>query len=1422
MENGTSSMLANDALQQQNGVETDSESEADELERMCEPADPNQIQLESTNQCVKIDNLKKHFMQDGNVVRAVDGLSLTMYPGEIFALLGHNGAGKTTAISVLTGLIPSSGGSISVYEHDLENEMDALRGSLGVCPQHNVLWDDLTVYEHVRLFASFRNMPSDRIEAHVHELIAAVGLTDKTHTLSKALSGGMKRRLSVAIAFVGDPKLIVLDEPTSGMDPYSRRALWDLLKRLKENRIIILTTHYMEEADVLGDRIAIMSGGKLKCCGSSLFLKNLYGCGYNLTMVRTVNEKGKQGQTGPGTLVPNSEVLAFIKQFVPETEVMSEVGAEFAVRLPFSASVKFEQLFNALDEKKRQFSIGSYGVSVTTLEEVFLKVASGQMAAVNERHFERHASTTTAPAVAGASASAGGGSSSGTAEATRQSVHGVNVSVGGGVGHDTHASEETVKFVEGPVLYLKQFEALLKKRVWYAQRDMRAVMCQCVLPVIMLLFGLMVLKYSHRPTTQPSIVMDTSHYNTLLSRQNLPSHVMPFTADFDVKDNATMLLKSAADAHLIDSATWLPVDDRLTCEDKDKQIVRNKAGGMNPFANINIPGLSPSPNVSEKFFNFSVNLLATTGQQQASRYGGMAFMYEQSESLRKIMETMGVDVEEAMKILEEWKNQKRDEQAEAMAGGDGNKDLIANVLDLFRASTALFVNTTSLHAPAVFANLRSNMLLNVFGAQRHAKISTMNHPLPPTYWEKNDINSAAIGWGIAGSLFVIISFSFIPAGIVAYVVREKQTQVKFQQFVSGVSYWTYWSSNFVFDSAFFALPVLCAMGFFYYFRIITLINHGGAQWTAMLLLLYGPACTAQTYLTSFLFSNYTTAQNVTLACNLMLGTVLTLFVFMIEQIAINSKSAKMSDFAFNASAIFRILPTFCLGHGLLRISDCSPDGKLAIQKLIDGKNQCEDYLKWDILGGDFTYLIVESFVYLLLVVVIDAGSSLPTVKRLAARLFPTPPLPPNALCFEDDDVRAEKERVKGIQPDPSHWDDHVIRVEGVRKVFGGGCSGGAAKHAVKNVSFAASAGEVIGVLGVNGAGKTTTLRMLCGDAYPDDGSIHITGRDLGTELGRCRRMIGYCPQFDALLDLLTCREHLTLFAQIKGIPDHQIEKCVNDKLHEMNLVQYTDKRAGTLSGGNKRKLSVAVAIIGEPPIVFMDEPSCGMDPVARRFMWTVIQNIAQRRKKSAILVTTHSMEEAEALATRLLIMVEGQAKCIGAVQHIKQVYGQGFELTLKTKQIEETAIKQQLETWQMPADAPLSKDHVAHMCSQNADRLLAALGATDSSINSQIERVGFIPGKLFAEWWLMEDAGQQLQQVLRREFPGAQVLEHHGYMWRFHLPKQQDQEVALGDLFGRLEACREEACVSEYSLSQTTLEQIFNQFAALASNPHAE
>jgi len=201
-------------------------------------------------------------------------------------------------------------------------------------------------------------------------------------------------------------------------------------------------------------------------------------------------------------------------------------------------------------------------------------------------------------------------------------------------------------------------------------------------------------------------------------------------------------------------------------------------------------------------------------------------------------------------------------------------------------------------------------------------------------------------------------------------------------------------------------------------------------------------------------------------------------------------------------------------------------------------------------------------------------------------------------CAEILDSDVEKEKLLLQQ---SSSDDYVISVQGLRKLYG--IRGiGTPLEAVKGVWFGVKKGEVFGFLGTNGAGKTSTLSMLTGVHKPCEGTATICGYPISDQLS-CRQMIGFCPQFDAIFNLLSAREHLEFYCLLKGISHNGTKDAmVSRLLTDLGLTQYADQAAGQYSGGNKRKLSCAIALIGDPEVVILDEPSSGMDPISKRFM----------------------------------------------------------------------------------------------------------------------------------------------------------------------------------------------------------------------------
>jgi ABC-2 type transport system ATP-binding protein len=216
-----------------------------------------------------------HIVKKYGDFTAVDEVSFTVADGEIFGLLGPNGAGKSTLIRMMTTLIPITAGTAHIAGHDVQKDPEAVRRTIGVIPQALTSDLDLTVEENMSIYAKLYDVPTKKRKAAIDELLQLVDLTKWRDAQTKTLSGGMRRRLEIARGLVHSPKIFFLDEPTTGLDPVSRVAVWEMLTNIKSQRqlTILITTHYMDEADRLCDRIAIVDHGKLVALDSPVALK---------------------------------------------------------------------------------------------------------------------------------------------------------------------------------------------------------------------------------------------------------------------------------------------------------------------------------------------------------------------------------------------------------------------------------------------------------------------------------------------------------------------------------------------------------------------------------------------------------------------------------------------------------------------------------------------------------------------------------------------------------------------------------------------------------------------------------------------------------------------------------------------------------------------------------------------------------------------------------------------------------------------------------------------------------------------------------------------------------------------------------------------------------------------------------------------
>ena len=370
----------------------------------------NHEDLNEVNQSLKSNNT---YLNLKNVTRkydqlvAVDNFSGELFKNEIFCLLGHNGAGKTTLIKMISGTEDPDRGDIFLNGISVITDKNYLYHNIGLCQQEDIFFEYLTVSEHLKYMMEIKGVKSDKEQ--IEDLINKIDLKQKKDAICKNLSGGEKRKLCIAMALIGNSQLVLLDEPTSGMDVMAKRALWDFLKEFKKDKIIILTTHSLDEAEYLGDRIGalwdflkefkkdkiiiltthsldeaeylgdrigIMTNGRFICSGTSSYLKTKYPCGFNLNLLvnsKVFNENYKE------------QLYNQLIKYEPNLEVKIASKGLFSLNIQ-SNNQNIKEIFDTIEANKAVFGIEDYTVSSTSLEDVFLKL--NQKIEISEKNNE--------------------------------------------------------------------------------------------------------------------------------------------------------------------------------------------------------------------------------------------------------------------------------------------------------------------------------------------------------------------------------------------------------------------------------------------------------------------------------------------------------------------------------------------------------------------------------------------------------------------------------------------------------------------------------------------------------------------------------------------------------------------------------------------------------------------------------------------------------------------------------------------------------------------------------------------------------------------------------------------------------------------------------------------------------------------------
>eukprot|EP01083_Nonionella_stella_P130674 396640_1 len=461
------------------------------------------------------------------------------------------------------------------------------------------------------------------------------------------------------------------------------------------------------------------------------------------------------------------------------------------------------------------------------------------------------------------------------------------------------------------------------------------------------------------------------------------------------------------------------------------------------------------------------------------------------------------------------------------------------------------------------------------------------------------------------------------------VMNERVSKAKHLQAVSGVSNFEFWLANFIWDFFVMLICMLLWLPLFALFRYDFFFVGGNWAPTLVMIVLFCASSVPLAHLASFMF-------------NSVGGLTMSFSMFNILSYVLTSKTGSLNSMCV-MKYLVRSLPIYAFITAFL-------------EDHLTGLQNNSYPLKawtWDRTGIACVALGVTFVLFCAALIFIDTFTALPGLSSIF-RYCRRKGAEDQENDMEDDDVRDERERiVKGA--------DDLIRVKKLRREYRPLLQ--QKKVAVKSISFGVKAGEIFGFLGVNGAGKSTTLKMLTGDVAPSSGSARLNGFSIKTQQRALRRFVGYCPQTDALIEKLSPREHLKLFARIRNVPEKNVATLTSALIDLIGLTEHADKKVKELSFGNKRKLSTVIALIGCPKICFLDEPSSGMDPQAKRAVWDLI---SKTMGSGAVILNTHHMEECEALCQRVSIMISGEFRCIGTLPHLKSKFGKGYHVEIST------------------------------------------------------------------------------------------------------------------------------------------------------------
>ena len=1173
-------------------------------------------------------------------VRAVDGLTLTQPINSILALLGHNGAGKSTTIGILTGLLPLSSGTCSLFGKNVSDarEMSTIQSLSGVCPQHDILFPELTANEHCILFAHIKGVPVNEINKECEERLKFMDLLDVRHHRSSTFSGGMKRRLSVAMATISDPPFLVLDEPTTGMDPVNRRMCWKLIQKLKQDRLIIVTTHSMLEAETLGDSIGIMAKGKLAAKGTPLQIKNEYGDGYSLSIVLKDDScSGEQALTDGFRKALGSASRASDAPLAADFRITQRDGRALKFCVPSRCVSKLPLVLRYLESVEGEI-VSEWGVSDSTLESAFLNVTerSGFSYSTNQREEEINI----------------------------DSIEETKSTEDGGV-------IPSISVSRSRSLFCQSFCALLHKNFLLQSRQRCSSFCQVLTPILVMLLltllqaiirtqippsGTVTIPSIPYPLNAPTLASVLTHGDQAEARGGRCLEFFDFSVVRDVTsvdvEELTDLVgqrncslaspweKKIQVPYFTEKNNWTRIQEQLF---QDLTILNSEPKSILENIDLAYPNyLTPDgavefatiDSVQHKLnFTFSVNDaqialfhrpngFTRLASKHASLYTDSVQLFDQGKmALFSMLSSAFIDLS-------------------TIAGQNG--------------TTTLVNGTTTPVNPAEVELLKA--MDSITGIKMVASMPLRETP---------DLLGVV---EVFGSFLYPMALTLQLPVYIFIIVLEKETRLRELQKTMGMKMSTYWLSSMTFNMI---LYVVVAAFFWIVGAAVNLrfFTQTGTDLMLVFFLLWGLSLNSMALLISSVISSRRVAT--------VVGYIIVLFGNGIALVLSDGIYGDLPDLSVSSR-----MPSWLLLNPQFAMVRLIYKANFSCAALLNCYGSLSSLSVGDEISECLFYLLFDAIWILLLALYLDQvvpsqwgvskhpcfcctlcekrnnNTNNNTNNDDSSRLS----IVEDQTKNEDQDVTAERNLVHD-DIGSSTESAFLVRTQNLRKEFSLDGEKGKSKVAVHSLSIGIKGGTLFGLLGENGAGKTTTINMLVGTLMQSSGVASVAGHDISKNIDLVHRKTGIVPQHDVLWPTLSVEEHLRFYSQMKGIDANFVEQHVARSLSEVGLLHCRRRYSSQLSGGMKRRLSIAIAMVGNSEIVFLDEPTTGLDPASRRAIWRIIEN-AKRVKSRAMIMTTHLMDEAEHLCTRIGIMTEGRLRCVAGQQRLKSLYGGGYKVTL--------------------------------------------------------------------------------------------------------------------------------------------------------------